>query len=98
MIKSTLSVRIPQITSLETAITLYYTKTELANRDIVLLFGKHSSSTMTKLKDVVRKKMAERKTPVWNAQNVNTKVAYETWGIDIEDLKRRRQELKDLGM
>ncbi len=98
MTKSALSVRIPQITSLDTAITLYYTTTELSSKDVIKLFGSCSTSTVTKLKGIVRQKMAEQKIPVWNAQNINTKVAYETWGLDIEDLKYRKQELEKLGM
>lgn len=98
MVRSALSVRVPQITSLETAITLYYTTTELSSKDVKKLFGDCSTSTITKLKGVVRQKMAEQKTPVWNAQNVNTKVAYETWGLDIEDLKCRKKELEKIGM
>ncbi|MDE7360472.1 MAG: hypothetical protein K2N38_00885 [Oscillospiraceae bacterium] len=94
MTKSVLSVRVPQITSLETAIRLYYEHTELSNSDIKELFGKCSSATITRLKSKVRERMAEEKTPVWNANNVNTKVAYSTWGLDIDDLETRYQKVK----
>lgn len=45
-----LNVRIPPITSLRKAIELYYSRTELGNSDIEELFGKHSSSTIARLK------------------------------------------------
>lgn len=43
-------VRIPQITSIDTAVRLYYNKTELTNDDIVELFGKHGKSKIASLK------------------------------------------------
>lgn len=94
MTKSILNVRIPQITSLETAIRLYYEHTELSNSDIKELFGKCSSATISRLKSKVREKMAEEKTPVWNANNVNTKVAYSTWGLNIDDLEHRYKKVR----
>lgn len=98
MAKSVITVRIPQLVSLEIAIRLYYTHSELSNKDIVELFGKLSSATISKLKKKVYENMAEEGTLIWNANFVNTKVAYKTWGIDIEDLKYRYQMLKELSI
>ena len=94
MQKSTINVRIPQITSLETAIRLYYERNELSNKDIVELFGKIGSGTVWKLKQKALALMQERNTPVWNAQRVNTEVAYEAWGLDIDNLEYRWKKLK----
>lgn len=94
MAKSVLSVRIPQITSLETAIRLYYERTELSNSDIKELFGGCSTATITRLKRKVREKMTEENTPIWNANNVNTRVAYTTWGLDIDDMEKRYRKSK----
>lgn len=94
MQKSTINVRIPQITSLETAIRLYYEHDELSNKDIVELFGKIGSGTVWKLKQKALALMQERNTPVWNAQRVNTEVAYEAWGLDIDNLEYRWKKLK----
>lgn len=93
---STINVRIPQITSLETAIRLYYERTELTNGDIRELFGQLGNATVAKLKRTAKELMAERNTPVWNAQRVNTEVAYEAWGLDIEKLEYRLKKLKAL--
>ena len=38
--------------------------------------------------------MTERNTPVWNAQRVNTEIAYEAWGLNITDLEHRLKKLK----
>ncbi|MGN0670031.1 MAG: hypothetical protein ACI4JZ_05730 [Oscillospiraceae bacterium] len=94
MQKPTINVRIPQITSLETAIRLYYERNELSNKDIEVLFGKMSSGTVWKLKQKALALMQERNTPVWNAQRVNTEVAYEAWGLDIDKLEYRWKKLK----
>lgn len=94
MSTATINVRIPQISSLETAIRLYYDKLELSNKDIMALFGKMSSSTMAKLKRAANALIQERDTPIWNAQRVNTEVAYEAWGLDIKKLEYRYNKLK----
>lgn len=50
MAKSEKNVRIPQLVSLKVAIKLYYMHNELSNKNIVELFGKFSSATISKLK------------------------------------------------
>lgn len=96
MAKSVINVRIPQLVSIETALRLYYKHTELSNDNIKELFGNLSSATISKLKKKVYIRMAEENTPVWNAQYVNTAVAYKAWGIDINDLEFRYYKLKEL--
>lgn len=90
------NVRIPPITSLKTAIKLFYSRTELGNADIEELFGKHSSSTIARIKRKARQRMIEQGTPVWNANRINTKVSYEAWGLDIADLEYRYKKLQEL--
>ena len=90
------SVRIPPITSPETAIKVYYLHPDLGNKEITELFGKCSSATITRLKGKARDKMLELGTPVWNANRVNTQVAYEAWGLDINDLEFRYKKLQEL--
>lgn len=93
---SAINVRIPQVTSIELAIRLYYERTELSNSEIKALFGTRNT-TVCKLKRKARELMIERDTPVWNAQRVNTEVAYEAWGLDIKNLEHRLKKLKSLG-
>ena len=91
-----IKVRIPQIVDLKTAINLYYMRTALSNADIEMLFGKHSSSTIAKLKKMAQNKMVEKNVMSLNALCVNTAAAYEAWGLDINDLEHRFQKLKQL--
>lgn len=95
---SNATVRVPQITSLETAIRLYYERIELSNADIRELFGKLANGTVKRLKDKAQEIMNERGTPVWNARHVNTEIAYEAWGLDITDLEHRLKKLKAMGV
>lgn len=95
MTTTTINVRIPQVTSIEMAIRLYYERTELSNAEIKALFGA-GNNTVCKLKRKARELMIERDTPVWNAQRVNTEVAYEAWGLDIKDLEHRLKKLNAL--
>ena len=89
-------VRIPQIVDLKTAIDLYYMRTALSNSDIETLFGKHSSSTIAKLKKLAQDKMEEKSVISWNVICVNTEAAYKAWGLDIRDLEHRYKKLKQL--
>ena len=89
-------VRIPQVADLGVAIKLYYKRIELSNADIETLFGKHSSSTVAKLKKIAQDKMVEKNIMPLNALCVNTAAAYEAWGLDIDDLEHRFQKLKQL--
>lgn len=96
MTKQQNNVRVPQITSVEKALEIFYTKSELSNSDITELFGKHSSATVARLKSKVRERMAAENIPVWNAQCVNTEAAYKVWGINVSDLEHRLKKLREL--
>lgn len=91
-----INVRIPQVISLAIAIRLYYERIELSNADIEMLFGKHSSSTIAKLKKMAQDKMIEKNIMSLNALCVNTAAAYEAWGLNINDLEYRYEKLKQL--
>ncbi|HCD70890.1 MAG TPA: hypothetical protein DEQ68_09730 [Ruminococcaceae bacterium] len=95
---SKLNVRIPQITSLETAIRLYYERNELSNDDIRELFGKLGHSTVSRLKKAVVAETNARGTPIWNAARVNTEVAYEVWGLDIKRLENSLKKLRAMNL
>ena len=89
-------VRIPPVTSLETAIRIYYENIEIGNKHIIELFGKMGSQKICLMKSLVRTEMEKRNTPIWDAQRVNTKVAYIAWGLNIDDLEKRYNRLKKL--
>ena len=80
---------------IRTAIELYYTKVELSSDDICRLFGVGSSGA-TKLKRPALELMAQRKVHCWLPHAVNTKLAYEAWGIDVKDYEERLAKLRKL--
>ena len=90
---------IPKLRSVAGAIRIYYENIELSNKEIQELFesrqGKSiSSTTISKLKAEVQKVATERNVPVWDKGCVNTKLAFEVWGLDIDDLEKRYKKLK----
>lgn len=90
------SVRVPPIISLRTAIELFYTQTELGNSEITQLFGKRSPATIVRLKKKAQEKMVEMNIPSWNSNRVSTVAAFLAWGLDISDLERRYEKVRQL--
>jgi len=89
---------IPPIVNIDTALKIYYSNVELGNREIKELFGQRSTTTIVRLKKAVKVEMDKRKIYSYGANRVNTKVAYEVFGIDVDDLERRRAKLKKLDL
>jgi len=87
---------IPPITSIEAALSVYYTHAEIGNKEITALFGKLSPTTVVRLKRIVKDEMCERGVMSFGSHTVNTEVAYMVWGIDVEALERRLQKLREL--
>ncbi|MCI5892915.1 MAG: hypothetical protein MRZ66_05895 [Clostridiales bacterium] len=87
-----------KIVSLDTAIRIYYENPEIGNAEIGELFGTKSSSTIKNLKKKAQDLMITREKKSFWPYTVNTAIAYEAWGLDIEDLERRRTKLKKFGL
>jgi len=87
---------IPRISSYDTAIRIYYEHVEIGNSEITELFGKLSPATISKLKKLVIENMYTKGIISYQKYNVNTRAAYVTWGIDIEDLEQRKSKLEEL--
>ena len=87
---------IPQITNINTALKIYYTNSELGNKEITDLFGRRSSATVSRLKRVVKDEMSIRSILSYGANKVNTDVAYDVWGIDVKDLEKRMRKIREL--
>ena len=85
-----------KVQNIETALRLYYEMPELSGEDIKTLFGGISNSTVTNLKKPVRARMKELGLFCPTRYAVNTKVAYEIWGIDVKDLEIRYKKHKAL--
>lgn len=91
-------VRIPQIQSVETAVRIFYQYPNLQNRQIRELFGnKPANDTVVKLKNCVRERMNEKGILSLTTTSVDTRTAYEVWGLDIDDLEKRYSKLKKYG-
>lgn len=89
---------IPQITSIENAIKIYYSYSELGNKEITGLFGRLSSATIAKLKKSVKAEMDKEDILSYGLNKINTKTAYSVWGLDIADLERRMKKLKEFNL
>lgn len=85
--------RAPEV---ETAIELYYARTEIGTQDIKRLFDV-SDSKASALKKAARKAMRDKDVITIFPMNVNTKAAYEAWGLDIGELERKYKKLVSLG-
>ena len=87
---------IPPISSLDNAISTFWLFNEIGNAEIKVIFKKISPATIVKLKQLAKRKMNERGVPSYGLYKVNTRIAYEVWGLDIDDLEARRNKLKAL--
>ena len=87
---------IPQITSIENALKVYYNNSEIGNVEIIELFGRHSTATISRLKKMVKNEMVKKNVLAYNMYKVNTVIAFIVWGIDIEDLEKRIKKIKEL--
>jgi hypothetical protein len=89
---------IPKITSINTALRIYYNHPEIGNKEITALFGRRSSATIVRLKKIVKAQMDALGMPSYGANKVNTVIAFQVWGLDVADLERRKKKLKDLDL
>ena len=77
-----------KITSIETAVQIYYTFPELGTDEVIQLFG-CSRATATRMKKRARERQIREGVITFSDANINTKIAYKEWGLDIADLERR---------
>jgi len=89
---------IPRITSIDEALKIYYSNAEIGNKEIISLFGRLSSATISRLKKTVKEEMNRRNTYSYGNYKVNTGIAFDIWGIDVVDLEKRRNKLRDLNL
>ena len=90
------TVNIPQITSIDTALKIYYNYSEIGNKQITDLFGNHSTATISRLKKMVKIEMNKRNVMSYGMNKINTTVAFSVWGLDIDDLEKRMKKIKEL--
>ena len=81
-----------------TAIRIYYEHAmEIGNQQIMELFGA-SQSTASAMKKEVQQRQAEEGIKVYTPGYVNTELAYQVWGLDIDRLIRNYKKMKALGV
>lgn len=89
---------IPKISSIENALRIYYENSYIGNKEIKVLFGELSSAKIAQLKNAVRKKISEMGRLQHSRTEVDVVVAYDVWGLDIEEIEKKYNKLKKLGM
>lgn len=83
----------------EAALRIYYTYPEIGNEQLKELFGENtSSSTLTKYKTAVKEAQAKEGVVTNYVHKVNTKVAFRTFGIDVDEVEKRLTKLNSLRM
>ncbi len=93
-----MSMNIPQIASVETAVRIYNERFCLYNKDIRELFPGIGPTTVARLKDVARAEASLRGMLQYDNRSVLTRCAYRAWGLDIDRLEHMLQKLKRLGI
>ncbi|MGN0107751.1 MAG: hypothetical protein ACI4A5_08650 [Hominilimicola sp.] len=90
--------RVKPFKDIDTALRIYYTYPEIGNKEIKELFGVSNTRTLARYKKDVRQAQTERGVLTSQMHTVNTEVAYAVWGIDVIDLEKRRNKLRELGL
>jgi hypothetical protein len=70
---------------------------EIGNQQIMELFD-ISGTYASQMKKQVQREMVSRGIYTWNPKNVNTKIAFEVWGINLEQAEKAYRKLKQLDM
>ena len=89
---------IPEITSIDKALQIFYRNPEIGTKEMEQLFTKKSKSTINRLKRIARNQMLEDDVYTQGMYKLNTASAYKAWRIDVKDLELRRNKLLELGL
>lgn len=90
--------RYTKTADIDTLIKVYYENPELGTSEIKAVFPGVCNSTVYYLKKAAQEIMAKENMKSFRAHTVNTECAYKAWGIDVEDLEKRRAKLRKLGL
>lgn len=80
---------------IETALRLYYSQPEIGSREIKELFDV-KETVAQRMKNEVKRVMANRNIKAFLPYSINTRVAFEVWKIDVEDYEKRLKKLREL--
>ena len=94
-----------RVADIDTTLYIYYSSYDLGAKEIRMLFGENiANSTISKLKKRAREETARqivetgKEILTETKDRVKTEPAFKAWGIDIDDLEKRRAKLMKLGM
>ncbi len=91
------NITVPRVSSIRTAVEIYYTYNDLSTKDVMRLFD-CSSTKARQLKKPVQALMRERKIMQKTECCIDTETAFEAWGIDIASLERKLARAEKLGI
>lgn len=83
--------------SIPHAVRVHYSTMELGTKDIAILFG-CSPRTARVLKNEARVYQAGKGVPSYHPDRVNTRAAFEAWGLDIDEMEKDFYKLKKMGV
>ena len=87
------------VKDLGTAVRIYYSYPEMSNKEIKELFGRNfSGATLARYKSMIRQRQRELGIKTAVPYSVNTKVAFEVFGIDITEIEKNMAKLQKLGL
>lgn len=87
------------VKDINAALEAYYCSNGyINNTQIKRIFGLKSDSAIAKIKHMVQDEEVKRGVPIVIPKHVNVKIAYEMWGIDINELERNRKKLTELNL
>lgn len=89
--------RLP-VRNADAALKAYYGTGYISNKEIGAIFGTSTPSTISRLKRPVMDEERARDIPVVVPYHVSVKIAFEVWGIDVEELERNRKKLIELDL
>lgn len=82
---------------LATVLEIYYTCSEIGNKEIQQLWGGHiSKPSIVRLKNLAREQMEKDGKFASRPTYVNTKSAFKAWGIDITEAEEGFKKLQKL--
>lgn len=96
MMGEQMELRLPKLSSIRTAVEIYYTMDSMHTADVVRLFG-CCATKARELKRPVQLAMRERGILPRTQGCISTEVAYEIWGIDVPALERKYQKAAKFG-
>ncbi len=88
----------PNLKNVEAAIKAFYGTGYVSNAEIKEMFGVSSDAAVSRIKKPVLEEEVRQNIPRVVPYHVNARVAFEVWGIDVQELVKSREKLKKLGL